>query len=104
LSRSGQFEHGLKLTQKWSRRELCYKLTERPWPAFRFPEKLIDDIRAIRKFSRGPIFLILDPRMGGLERAQKFFSLLQKEDTRRAGAGVWTGDGLVQNRNAGPAM
>jgi uncharacterized protein (DUF4415 family) len=29
LSRSGQFEHGLKLTQKWSRRELSYKLTMR---------------------------------------------------------------------------
>ncbi len=59
----------------------AYKLiTERPWPAFRSPEKLVDDIRAIRKFSRGPIFLIHDPRIGGTERAQKFFSLLQKEN------------------------
>jgi len=59
----------------------AYKLmTERPWPAFRSPEKLVDDIRAIRKFSRGPIFLIHDPRIGGMERAQKFFSLLQKEN------------------------
>jgi B12-binding domain/radical SAM domain protein len=58
----------------------AYKIaTERPWPAFRSPEKLMHDIRAIRKFSQGPIFLIHDPRIGGMERAQKFFSLLQKE-------------------------
>ncbi len=58
----------------------AYKIvTERPRPAFRSPEKLVSDIRAIRRFSRGPIFLIHDPRIGGTERARRFFSLLQKE-------------------------
>lgn len=58
----------------------AYKIvTERPFPAFRSPEKLITDIRAIRKFSRGPVFLIHDPRIGGAERAERFFSLLRRE-------------------------
>jgi B12-binding domain/radical SAM domain protein len=56
-------------------REICMR-TE---PAFRSPEKLISDIRSIRMFSRGPIMLIHDPRIGGLERAERFFSLLKKE-------------------------
>jgi B12-binding domain/radical SAM domain protein len=56
-------------------REICL----RSEPAFRSPEKLISDIRAIRKFSRGPIMLIHDPRIGGLGRAERFFGLLKKE-------------------------
>ncbi len=56
-------------------REIC----GRSRPAFRSPEKLITDVRAIRTFSRGPIMLIHDPRIGGMERARRFFELLRKE-------------------------
>jgi B12-binding domain/radical SAM domain protein len=56
-------------------REICM----RSEPAFRSPEKLISDIRAIRTFSRGPIMLIHDPRIGGMRRAERFFDLLEKE-------------------------
>ena len=48
-------------------------------PAYRSPEKLISDIRAIRTFSRGPIMLITDPRLGGTKRAAHFFELLKHE-------------------------
>ena len=57
-------------------RTICLRST----PAFRSPEKLISDIRAIRTFSRGPIMLIHDPRIGGLKRAERFFNLLKKEN------------------------
>ena len=56
-------------------RDIC----RRSEPAYRSPEKLISDIRAIRTFSRGPIMLIHDPRIGGLERAERFFELLKRE-------------------------
>jgi len=55
--------------------EICM----RSEPAFRSPEKLISDIRAIRTFSRGPIMLIHDPRIGGVKRTERFFDLLRKE-------------------------
>jgi len=56
-------------------REICMRSS----PAYRSPEKLISDIRAIRMFSRGPIMLIHDPRIGGSRRAERFFQLLKKE-------------------------
>jgi B12-binding domain/radical SAM domain protein len=56
------------------------KVCERSWPAFRSPEKLVSDVRSITSFSRSPIMMIHDPRIGGLARAQRFFSLLKKED------------------------
>jgi len=49
-------------------------------PAFRSPEKLIEDIRAIRSFSEGPIFVVHDLRMGGWDYAQEFFERLAEED------------------------
>ncbi len=56
------------------------RVCDRPWPAFRSPEKLVSDVRSIVSFSKSPIMLIHDPRVGGLARAQKFFSLLKKEN------------------------
>jgi B12-binding domain/radical SAM domain protein len=56
-------------------REICHRSA----PAFRSPEKLISDVRSIRLFSRGPIMLIHDPRIGGLQRARRFFALLKDE-------------------------
>ncbi|MDG6995612.1 MAG: hypothetical protein JRN52_06800 [Nitrososphaerota archaeon] len=55
------------------------KICNRQRPAFRSPEKLIYDIRSICSFTRSPIMIIHDPRMGGLKRAEKFFALLKKE-------------------------
>ncbi len=57
-------------------KEICLRSS----PAFRSPTKLISDIRSIRTFSRSPIMLIHDPRIGGLRRAEEFFSLLKKEE------------------------
>lgn len=48
-------------------------------PAYRSPEKLIEDIRTIKNFSKAPIFMIHDPRIGGMNRAKRFFSLLKEE-------------------------
>lgn len=55
------------------------KICERTAPAFRSPERLISDIRSARSFSRSPIMMVHDPRLGGLKRAERFFSLLRKE-------------------------
>ncbi len=56
-------------------REIC----SRSEPAYRSPEKLVADVRAIRTFSRGPIMLIHDPRVGGIRRAERLFELLRRE-------------------------
>lgn len=59
-------------------RNIC----QRPFPAFRSPEKLVADIRTIASFSRAPIFMVHDPRMGGSRRAQRFFDLLRTQRVR----------------------
>lgn len=50
-------------------------LVGRSAPAFRSPEKLVADARFIAAFSRSPIFLVHDPRLGGTARARRFFQL-----------------------------
>jgi radical SAM superfamily enzyme YgiQ (UPF0313 family) len=55
------------------------RVAGRPAPAFRSPEKLISDVRVIRSFSDAPVFMVHDPRVGGLERARRFFDLLECE-------------------------
>jgi B12-binding domain/radical SAM domain protein len=47
-------------------------------PALRSPEKLAEDVATIGTFSRAPIFMVHDPRMGGLRRAARLFSLLER--------------------------
>jgi hypothetical protein len=47
-------------------------------PAFRSPEKLAEDVATIGTFSLAPIFMVHDPRMGGLRRATRFFSLVKR--------------------------
>lgn len=56
------------------------KICDRTWPAFRSPEKLVYDVRSIIAFTRSPIVMIHDPRVGGLSRAKKFFALLRNEN------------------------
>jgi len=57
----------------------AYRLIcNRERPAFRSPEKLADDVGVIGTFSRAPIFMVHDPRMGGMRRATRFFSLMKR--------------------------
>jgi len=48
--------------------------------AMRSPQKLVDDARRISTFSGAPIFMVHDPRIGGIPRARKFFDLLASAD------------------------
>lgn len=43
--------------------------------AMRSPEKLVADAKLISTFSRAPIFVVHDPRIGGVERNNRFFDL-----------------------------
>ena len=57
-----------------------YQITcNRSRPAYRSPERLVDDIRRIQRFSRGPIFLIHDLRQPGAAYAEKILALLARE-------------------------
>ncbi len=47
-------------------------------PAFRSPEKLVSDMSVVSSFSGAPIFMVHDPRMGGIPRARRFFELLAR--------------------------
>lgn len=47
-------------------------------PAFRSPDKLAEDVSVIASFSRAPIFLVHDLRMGGMRRALRFLTLLER--------------------------
>lgn len=51
-------------------RQIC----RRSRPAFRSPEKLVADVRTIMGFSRAPIFMVHDPRIGGMPRCREIFS------------------------------
>ncbi|MCU1593535.1 MAG: B12-binding domain/radical domain protein Ta0216 family [Frankiales bacterium] len=48
--------------------------------ALRSPEKLVADARLISTFSRAPIFMVHDPRVGGVARGDRFFELLAEAD------------------------
>ena len=45
--------------------------------AYRSPEKLVDDMRRISTFSKAPIFMVHDPRVGGVKRAKRIFDLVR---------------------------
>ncbi|MFC1988819.1 B12-binding domain-containing radical SAM protein [Chloroflexota bacterium] len=47
-------------------------------PAFRTPEKVVDDIKQIERFSRGPIFVLGDLCQNGDDYAYEILNLLQK--------------------------
>ena len=42
---------------------------------FRSPERLVADAKLISTFSRAPIFMVHDPRIGGMARADRFLDL-----------------------------
>jgi len=61
----------------------AYRLTSnRSRPAYRSPERLVDDIRTVSSFSRSPVFMVHDPRIGGVPRAERFFELLGHSGVR----------------------
>jgi B12-binding domain/radical SAM domain protein len=49
------------------------RIHQRQRPAFRSPAQLAEDLRNIRKFSNGPIFILGDLRQAGMDYAQEFF-------------------------------
>jgi B12-binding domain/radical SAM domain protein len=53
------------------------RICARDAPAYRSVEKLIEDVETIARFSRAPIFMVHDPRMGGMKRARQFFAALK---------------------------
>ncbi len=53
-------------------RTICHR--ERP--AFRSAARLAEDVAVIGSFSKAPIFVVHDPRMGGASRAREFFDAL----------------------------
>jgi B12-binding domain/radical SAM domain protein len=55
------------------------RLCGRASPAYRSPERLLDDLRTIRSFSRSPIFMVHDPRMGGGARLARLLDGLAAE-------------------------
>jgi len=50
----------------------------RPAAAMRSPEKLVADATRIATFSKAPIFMVHDPRIGGIPRAERFFQLFDE--------------------------
>lgn len=46
-------------------------------PAYRTPEMLAQDIKGIKRFSRGPVIVLGDIRQGGIDHAQRFLSSFQ---------------------------
>lgn len=51
-------------------------LCNRTRPAYRSPEKIVSDMKTIASFSAAPIFMVHDPRVGGIARARRIFDLL----------------------------
>jgi B12-binding domain/radical SAM domain protein len=54
------------------------RICGRTRPAFRSPDRLADDVATIATFSRAPIFLVHDLRMGGMRRATQFLTRLER--------------------------
>ncbi len=48
-------------------------------PAVRSPANIVSDIRTITSFSADPIFMVHDPRIDGVARAERVFELLKAE-------------------------
>lgn len=51
-------------------------------PAFRSPEKLVEDICAIQDYLKSPIFIIGDLRQGGNDYASRFFSEARRQGVK----------------------
>ena len=56
------------------------QIGRRSRPAYRSPDKLAADSRTIMSFSRAPIFMVHDPRIGGMTRCREIFAKLASLD------------------------
>ncbi len=56
------------------------QIGRRSRPAYRSPEKLAADVHTITSFSRAPIFMVHDPRIGGMSRCREIFEKLEALD------------------------
>jgi B12-binding domain/radical SAM domain protein len=52
-------------------------MSSRTQPAFRDPEQLAQDVREARKISRGPIFILGELRLAGMDYARRFLRAVQ---------------------------
>jgi B12-binding domain/radical SAM domain protein len=50
--------------------------------AMRSPEKLVADASRISTFSKAPIFMVHDPRIGGIPRAEHFFEMFRSANVQ----------------------
>ena len=55
------------------------QICNRTQPAIRSPEKLLEDVRFINRFSKAPIFIIHDLRLPGKDYADKLLDLLKQQ-------------------------
>lgn len=60
-----------------NKRLLC-----RSKPAFRSPEKLVEDICGIQDYLKSPVFIIGDLRQGGSDYAERFFSEAKRQGVK----------------------
>ncbi len=60
-------------------REAYARICGRDRPVFRSPERLAQDVHFIRRFSRAPIFVIHDIRMGGMRYARRLLELFKAQ-------------------------
>jgi B12-binding domain/radical SAM domain protein len=56
------------------------RLSGRPAPAYRSPEKLAEDVRRVGRLSRAPVFILGDLRQPGMDYARRFFRAVQGFD------------------------
>ena len=54
------------------------RVCNRERPAFRSPEQVAQDVKAIQRFSNGPIFILGDIRQAGVSYAEQLLGLLKK--------------------------
>ena len=58
------------------------RICNREHPVFRSPEQVIRDVKRIRRFSNGPIFILGDIRQAGAAYAEQLLALLGKEKVK----------------------
>ena len=58
------------------------RVCNRERPAFRSPEQVAQDVKAIQRFSNGPIFILGDIRQAGASYAEQLLALLKQRRVR----------------------
>lgn len=55
------------------------RICGRQRPAFRSADDLVDDLKSVSSFSRAPVMLLNDLRLGGAARARRFFRRMRED-------------------------